>query len=82
MASNLVHLLLEKSRARPGLVIGTVDDQLPLADALAIAAGHVPEVLREVAVRRVDDPSGPLASGLAGGPLGVLPTDVVDAVDG
>ena len=40
MASNLPQLLLEKSKQRPDLIVGTVDDQVALPEALAIAAGH------------------------------------------
>jgi carnitine-CoA ligase len=40
MASNLTQLLLEKSEQHPDLTVGTVDDQVTLPEALAIAAGH------------------------------------------
>jgi acyl-CoA synthetase (AMP-forming)/AMP-acid ligase II len=40
MASNLIQLLLEKCQQRPDLAVGSVDDQVKLPQALAIAAGH------------------------------------------
>ncbi|WPB89287.1 AMP-binding protein [Streptomyces malaysiensis] len=39
MTTNLVRLLLDRAEARPGLAIGTLDDQIRLADALEVAAG-------------------------------------------
>jgi acyl-CoA synthetase (AMP-forming)/AMP-acid ligase II len=40
MATNLTQLLLERAQMRPDLVIGTVDDQVALPEALSIAAGQ------------------------------------------
>ncbi|MFI6369169.1 class I adenylate-forming enzyme family protein [Nocardia sp. NPDC050630] len=52
MASNLVQLLLEQSQQRRDLVIGTVDDQIRLVDALEIAAGAAGELTAQGVDRR------------------------------
>jgi crotonobetaine/carnitine-CoA ligase len=51
MASNLTRLLIEKAAQRPDLTVGTVDDQVTLAEALAIAAGHA-RVVRPARINR------------------------------
>jgi carnitine-CoA ligase len=42
---NLARAIATRAEARPGLRVGTVDDQLPLADALALAAGRARALL-------------------------------------
>jgi carnitine-CoA ligase len=44
MARNLIELLADRARRRPELVVGTVEDQIPLADALRTAAGGALEL--------------------------------------
>ncbi|MEU4227012.1 class I adenylate-forming enzyme family protein [Nonomuraea sp. NPDC026600] len=44
-AANLARAIVEQAAARPGLRLGTVDDQVPLADALALAAGRAHTLL-------------------------------------
>src|ERR1700729_2003627 len=42
---NLARAIVEQSRARPGLRLGTVDDQLELADAVGLAAARARALL-------------------------------------
>src|SRR5215475_6685867 len=42
---NMAQLLAARARQRPGLCIGTVDDSIPLATALGIAAGGTSQLL-------------------------------------
>jgi acyl-CoA synthetase (AMP-forming)/AMP-acid ligase II len=44
---NLARAIVEQARARPGLRLGTVDDQLELADAVGLAAARARALLRD-----------------------------------
>ncbi|HEU5266931.1 MAG TPA: class I adenylate-forming enzyme family protein [Jatrophihabitans sp.] len=45
MNANLVRAIVAQARVRPGLRLGTVDDQLALADAVGLAAGRARQLL-------------------------------------
>lgn len=53
MTDNLTRLLVARANERPDLVVGTVDEQISLSDALARAAGGA-ELIRRSGLRRSD----------------------------